>query len=239
MMLPFFLWGIYTLRIRFRYHEEFAPKVEIFTLLAVVVFIGIEVVLLRTWMTDTPVLYLFTILGLCVATAALYGAMMVSLASHFIVDMVLPTESEDMNTPHFAPAEALEHLGDFDAALQEYLVIARIFPKDAPTAMRVGNCLVRLERSEEAAAAFERGLALQSDEEGSLKTTNRLAEIYQRRLDRPDEALRVLQVYINKFPDSPRVESIQSRMERLRETAIGASSHSRGSQAAPPRDLSV
>ena len=239
MMLPFFLWGIYTLRIRFRYHEEFAPKVEVFTLLGVVVFMGVEVVLLRTWMTDTPVLYLFTILGLCVATTALYGAMMVSLASHFMVDMVLPAEPEGMNAPHFAPAEALEHLGDYDAALQEYLVIARIFPKDAATAQRVGNCLIRLDRSGEAASAFERGLALQFDEEGSLKITNRLAEIYERRLDRPDEALRVLQVFIEKFPESQRVETIQSRMDRLRETAAGASSHPRESQAVPPGDLSV
>ena len=238
-MLPFFVWGVYTLRVRFRYHDDFAPMVEVLTLLGVTVFLGVETVMLRTWMTNTPVLYLFTILGLLVSSAALYGSMMVSVASHIMVNMVLPGEPRDPSSPHFAPAEALERIGDYDSALQEYMVMARIFPKDGSTATRIANCLIRLDRLAEASKAFERALTLIEDEEPSLRVTNRLVEIYERKMDRPDDAARVLQLYIENFPHAERIQSVRERLGRLRQSMSHASTRPSAPEASPPRDLSV
>ena len=190
-------------------------------------------------MTDTPVLYLFTILGLVVSSAALYGSMMVSVASHLMVDMVLPGEPQDASSPHFAPAEALERIGDYDSALQEYLVMARIFPKHGSTATRIANCLTRLDRLAEASKSFERALTLIENEEHSLRVTNRLVEIYERRMDQPDDAARILQLYIEKFPHAERIESVRARLDRLRESMLHASTRPRAPEVSPPRDLSV
>ena len=236
-MIPFLAWGIYTLRVRFQFHEDFAPKVEAITLAFITVFLIVEFVLLRTWMVNSPVFYLFSIVGLVVSTAALYGAMLVSLASHLLVDLVTQAEPGDSDIPHYAPAEALEQIGDHEGALQEYLVIARIYPKDASATLRIANSLVKLTRYSEAAEFFEKGLDLLSDEERGLRITNRLSDIYHRQLNRPDDAVRVLENYLAKYPDSSRLEAVRKRLARIQDT--GPTLTATTPEGVPPKDLSV
>ncbi|NTV80676.1 MAG: hypothetical protein HGA24_04550, partial [Candidatus Aminicenantes bacterium] len=51
----------------------------------------------------------------------------------------MPGERSKTHEPQYAPAEALERDEDYDGALREYMVIARIFPKDPTALLRIVN----------------------------------------------------------------------------------------------------
>lgn len=212
LMVPFFAWGVYTLRARYQYHEELHRAAEWMTVIGVLAFFAIEMSLLRTWMYDRPGMFVLTGLALTVSMAALYGHIMVSLASSVFVEAVMPDMDPNAQSPQFGPAEALERLGDYDGALQEYLVIARIFPKDAETCVRIGNSLMKLERYEEAVKALGRGFKLTAVEEDALSIANRMHVIYKDRLDRPQEAKKILERFLERFPQSPRTDSVLRRI---------------------------
>lgn len=215
LMLPFLAWGIHTLRERYVLHEEIPRKVEVATLCGVALFVIVQLALLRQWMSHLEALYIFTVLSVFVASSALYGHMLISVASQLVVDFVHPPTEDRTHAPRFGPAEALEAGGDSDGALREYMVIARIFPRDAETAFRTGNVLAELSRFDEAGAAFERGLSLTTDSERALVVTNRLSDIYQRELDRMDDARRVLSEYIDRHPNGNRTELVKKKLERM------------------------
>lgn len=238
LLIPFFGWGIYVLRVQYRYHHELSMTTEFLSLGAVAVIIALEVLLLRSWMRDNDLQFIFSILGLFVSVAALYGPMMVSLFSHLFVEMVMPAHKDAISTPDFGPAEALERLGDYEGAVKECMIIARIFPKDPAAALRIADNLTKLERFDESTQWFERSLVHQEDPDRNLRATNRLVEIYTRRLDRVQEAQRVLMEYLERFPESERADNVRRRLEGLSPTqeAVRAASP-RAENLAPPEDL--
>ncbi len=212
LMVPFFAWGVYTLRARYQYHEELHRAAEWLTILGVMAFFTIEMSLLRTWMYDRPGMFILTGLALTVSMAALYGHIMISLASSVFVDALMPSMNPDAQSPQFGPAEALERLGDYEGAVQEYLVIARIFPKDSETCVRIGNGLAKLERYEEAVKAFGRGFKLAKAEEDALSIANRIHVLYKDRLNNPQEARKILERFLDRYPQSPRTDSVIRRI---------------------------
>lgn len=218
LMLPFLAWGVHTLRERYIRHEELPRQVEILSLAGVVVFIAIELVLLRIWMGNVEVFYAFTVLALVSASAALYGPMFVSVASRAAVNLIHPPHDREADEPRFNIAESLESQGDYEGALREYMVMARIFPKDCETAFRVANVFVELDRYEEAAQSFERGLGLAMDAERAVLAANRVADIYWDRLGRPDDAIRVLRGYLERFEGATQTELVQRRLDRMTRT---------------------
>lgn len=219
MLIPYLVWGVYTLRLRFRHHEEIGTLLECSTLVSLLVFYICEIALLRFWLNKTPVICVFAILGLAVSGAALYGPMIVSQLSQLVVNMLMPAARSETHEPQYGPAEALERQGDFEAAINEYMVIERIFPKETTPALRIAGNLMKLGRAEEAAPWFERSLQSQESPEKSLQITNRLCDIYCRQLDREDDAVMVLEQYLEKFPDAEYSESVQKRLARLKEKA--------------------
>lgn len=215
LMVPFFAWGIYTLRERYVRHEEMPRHVEVATLCGVVLFCVAQILLTKQWMGGIEILYVFTVLSLVVASTALFGPMFVSVASQTVVDLLHPHNETQTHTPHFGPAEALEEAGDPEGALREYMVMARIFPKHAETALRTGDALAELGRYEEAVEALERGLSMLEEPERSLMITMRLSDIYLGQLKREEDARRVLTSYLRRFPKGNRVESVRRKLERI------------------------
>lgn len=219
LMLPFLFWGVHTLRERYIRHEELPWQTEIVSLAGVAVFLAAELILLRIWMGNVGVFFAFTALSLLAASTALYGPMFVSAASRAAVNLIHPPLDREVDEPKFNIAESLESQGDHDGALREYMVTARIFPKDSETAFRVANVLCELDRFDEAATSFERGLRLTSDAERAVLATNRLADLYRDRLDRPDDGIRVLTEYLERFADSTHAGLVQRRLDRLTHAA--------------------
>lgn len=223
VVVAYFGWGIYTLRLRYRFHEDISPWVETLTLMLVGVFYIAELFLLRRYLAHTPTHFVFALLGLLVSGAALYGPMAVSLVSRLVVDVMLPAERSKTREPRYAPAEALERAGDFEGALQEYIVIARVFPRDAAVLVRIGNLHARLGKPQDAVAWFERALTCVESAEKNLQIANRLCALYNRDLGRPDDAVRVLQTYLARFPAAEHADSVRDRLERLKNPALNGS----------------
>ena len=209
-------WGVYTLRLRFRFHEELRPAVEAVTLALVALFYSLEMYLLKAYLGPMHVYLVFAVLGLFVSGAALYGPMFISLSSRLLVDMVMPAERSQTHEPQYQFAEALERDSDYEGAIQEYKVIARVFPRDADALMRVAENYAKLSQIEEAAGWFERALKQLDSAEKSLAVTNRLCEMYHRTLDRAQDAERVLEAYLDKFPEAEYASSVRQRLERLK-----------------------
>ncbi len=223
LMAPFLAWGIYTLRERYVLHGEIPRRVELATLGGVLAFYIVQLLLIRLWIGGVEVLYIFTLLSLLVASTALYGPMLVSVASQAVVNLIHPPREDYSHTPHFGPAEALEEVGDFDGALREYMVMARIFPKHAEAALRTGHAFAELERYDEAVEALERGLAMLDEPGRALMITNRLSDVYLRQLDREEDARRVLTAYLRRFPDASHVKSVKSKLDRISNLAAAES----------------
>ncbi len=215
LMIVFLGWGVYVLRVKYRGHEDLTRRTEAITLGAVAVFVVVEYFLLKPSLVNSPILFTFTILGIAVATAALYGPLLVSLASQVVVDVMMPPLEPTNDAPQFGPIEALERMGDYESALHECMVVARIFPKDPSVALRIAENLANLERHVEAAEWFERGLVRVTEPDRALRIANRLVDLYAQRMERRDDARRVLTEFVERFPEHERVESIRARIARL------------------------
>jgi tetratricopeptide (TPR) repeat protein len=234
LLVPYIGWGIYTLRLRYVYREELETLWEGCTLAAVGLFCGVEILLLRSLAGDSVTYYLFAVLGIFTATAALYGPMLVSLAAHMTVEMIHPDRPHDDQQPDFGPAEALEEMGDWEGALKEYTVFARIFPKNPEPVLKMADMLVELAKPESAARMFERGLFLLNDEDREWRIINRLAGIYENQLDNPGEAIRVLGIHVDFYPESEIVVTIEQRIERLRGKSCQEPGRSESDLVEPP-----
>lgn len=219
LLAPYLGWGVYALRVRYQFHEELSATVEVVTLVALMAYYGLELLVLDRWLTADPIVYLFTVLAFAISGTALYGHIFISVASRILVDAIIP--NDDLNTagPRFSPAEELERRGDFEGALQEYLVIARIYPKDPATSLRVAGVYAELRRPAEAALWFERALTRVDDAERALTIANRLCGLYDEDLGQPENAIRTLERFVEKFPVSEFSDRVRLRLVRRKHVA--------------------
>lgn len=215
LLVPYVAWGVYMLSQRYRYHYESGPVIEAVTLLGVLLFMAVEISLFKTWMQNNTVLYVFTLLGLMVSMGALYGHMAISFTSWLIVESISAGDDSDSDAPRMGPVEALERQRDFEGALNECLVIARIYPREAVVHLHMADNLLELKRPEEAAAALERALKYVAEPEKNLQVTNRLCEVLTRDLQAPERAEEALRQYARRYPNSGYQESIMERIGRL------------------------
>lgn len=222
LLAGYLAWGIYTLRLRFVKHEEIPFPVEVATIVAVLIFYAIEFWIQRTQATGNVLLFIGAGLALIVSGAALYGHMVVSVVARVFVDAIHPVDQERINEPQYGPAEALERMGDYDGAVSEYRVIARIFPKEPEPLLRAAECWLELRQPEDAAGAFERAVRLTTDPERAQFVTNRLADLYMSELDDTAKAEQVLTNYLERFPDTDFSVGVERRLERLRRPAKAA-----------------
>ncbi len=215
LFIPYLVWGVYLLRQQLDEHIEIRPAVKVGTIIGVVIFFALQYLLLKTWLSNTPWKLMLAVLGLVISAMALYGHLAMSLLSYLLTDLILPTGGLDMREPRYGAAEACERVGDFEGALREYLVLARMFPKDATSVLRAADNLVKLNRPEEAVRCFERGLTLLDSPEKSLRVVNRVVDLYVRELHDVHSAIEALEAFIEKFPDYERVGAVRLRISQL------------------------
>lgn len=208
-------WGVYSLRLRYRHHQELSLSFEGVTLVALLLFYAFELNIFRYYFRNSPIYLLFAVLGLIVSSTALYGPMMVSLVSRLMVDAITSRDETMVHEPRYSPAQALERQGDYEGALQEYRVMARIFPNDPTSIIRIADNMAKLGEMEESAEWFERSLKVLDSPEKSLMIVNRLHQIYIKELERADDATRVLEEYLQKYPDAEYASSVQRRLDGL------------------------
>ena len=223
-----------------RYREELEASIKWITVAGVIAFLTIELFILRKWMGDLSIYYMFTTLGLMLSTAALYGHLIVSIASQIAVDMIHPPDKHEAHIPDFAPAEALDEIGDYEGALNEYLVIGRIFPNEPDPILRLADAYMNLDDIDQALKYFLKGLSLINAPNRALRITNRIAGIYSRTLDLPEEAKKVLQSFVKRFPTADECSSVLRRldaMEKPDKKEVEVFKSTTGMLEPPPSDL--
>jgi tetratricopeptide (TPR) repeat protein len=233
LLIPYLMWGVYALRHTLIRGAVLRPRIEAITLAALVIFFAVEFHLLSLWLGNRQLQLLFAAFCLFASGLALYGPMAVSLATHVLVDQVMPAHKHAVEEPDYGAGEACERLGDFDRAAEEYAVVARMFPQDSTASLRTADNLMKLSRPEEAVEWFERGLSNLDSPERSLSISNRLFEIYRTRLNQPEKARGVLQAYLDKFPDAEYAHSVRARLDRLDDSQPPAESDSPPLQGPP------
>lgn len=215
LFIPYLLLGVYILQQRLGRHEEFRPSVEAAMLAGVVVFFTVQYLLLNAWLGRSPLKMFFATAGLSISVLALYGHLGISLVSHALLDMVMPESKSHLAQPRYGVAEACERQGDFEGAVREYRAISQMFPKDATSALRLADNLLKAGRSEEAAQHFERALSLLDNEDRALSVAFRLTDLYNRDLHKPSQAQHVLESYLQRFPAAGRADAVRTRLERM------------------------
>ena len=219
LWIPFVGWGVYVLRLQYKFHEELRPTTKWVTAVAVLLFVAVELSTAQVQMRHSPGLFMLTMLALLASTTALYGHLFVSMASQLLVDMIHPDQDVAIDQPDYAAAEALEQVGDYEGALSEYLVMARIFPGETDCVLKVAEAFLKVDKSDQAVIYFEKALARTGQDESAFRVTNRLSGVYQRNLDQPDEAKEVLHRFIERFPHSSYVESAERRLRMMEPSA--------------------
>ncbi|MBN2307391.1 MAG: hypothetical protein JXR94_00380 [Candidatus Hydrogenedentes bacterium] len=215
LLIPYLLWGVYLLRHRLSVTAEIGPRVEAATLGALVIFFMFEFSLLKAWLGNDPLRLILASLGLIGSGMALYGPMAVSFSSYVFTELLMPRGYWASDEPRYGVAEGLEQIGDFEGAAREYIALGNMFPKQARAALRAGDNLMKVGREEAAAEWFERGIANLNSPDEALPVVNRLAELYSRKLERPEDARRVLEAYVERYPDGEYAESVRARVQRL------------------------
>jgi hypothetical protein len=214
LLVPFFGWGIYLLRRRYLYYEESTMALELATSVFVGVFFWVEILALRQVLVGQFLLHLAAMLGLSMAGFALYAHVLISLVSRVLVDMVTPGDDIALYEPRYGPVDALERNGDYEAALDEYLVLARIYSHNVGVLSRVGRVQRILGHTEEAAAWYLRARKRSKQADDALEAVNHLCELYDQELDTPEKADYQLARFVRDFPDSLDIDIVRDRLNR-------------------------
>ena len=215
LTIPYALWGVYLLRRRIVYNEEFSTGLEGGTLAGVAAYLTLTTLLLGLWTQQDTVLIIFAVLGLVVSAFALYGHVGISLSSRLLVDMFFDTRDRALDKPRFSAAEALVQVGDYESALQEYLVIARMYPKHPEVYVRIAETLLLLERKQEAVRWFERALRHAKSAEKSLPILYRLVNVLEQDIGDREAGAEVIESFLHRYPDTTTREQLQARKEGL------------------------
>lgn len=213
LLIPYFGWGIHILRRRFRFQEELPTPLEAATLLGAWAYCALQVYVLRAWLSHESLAFLFGMLGLVISFAALYGHVLISLLSKAVVDVVAPGPSPG-DGPRLGPAEALERQHDYASALQEYLVIARIYPHEPVVLARIAENYARTGQAGEAPDWFARALRLCKTPAQALPIVNRWCDVAEQTPGNAEGGRTALQQFLARFPESSEAALVKERLAR-------------------------
>lgn len=213
----FLVVGVWLLHRRFALLEELSPRAQVVVVCWAALTCGIELIVLRGTLQRTPVLYIFTAIGFFVAAFALYGHVGVSLLSKLLVDTVFHPGDDGVERPRTGSAEALERLGNHEAAVREYLALARIYPGDPELWISAGGNFVQLGQPHEAVACFEKAIALlQSPGEAQLVFW-RCAALLQRETNGPAKCAALADEFVRRFAGSREADTVTAWARKLGE----------------------
>lgn len=212
-LILFFVFGIWSIHRRFGKHEEWSMRHQLLVLAVVAAFYLLEVTTLRFMLRESIVQFIFALLGLLVAGLALYGHIIVSVISRLMVEFLIPDNPNAATTPRLGPAEALERQEDWEGALHEYYILARIYPNNPMISVRAANNLVRLNRNEEAVAWFERAIKHTHKAEDNLALVRRLCDTLET-LNQPEQINEVLRLFSERFADHETAEYVIQELKK-------------------------
>lgn len=207
-LLIFLVTGLWLLHRRIVGRADYSVGTQLLILLWALLTCGLEMAALRGLRHMSPVLHIFSVLGLFTATVVLYGHHAVSLATRLLVDLVMAPNDSAEDRMRMGTAEALERGGDYAAAHQEYLAISRIFPGNGEIHARMADNLLRMGRDGEAADCLERAFCLAKSPQGALAHFLRLAGLLEK-ADIPSGRMdQLARRFLESFPGTEESEKV-------------------------------
>lgn len=204
--------GIWSLHGRFHRQEEWGVGRQLVLLGAVIVFCSLEIMTLRELMDDDIVLFIFSLLGLLVSGMALYGHLVISLLSRLLVELILPDHPATRDQPRLMPAEKLEKQGNWQGALEEYLILAHMYPGHGVVLSRITRNLIHQKRFMEALHWFERLIKHARRAEEASELLKQLITVFTEQRDLPSLRNTIL-LFLQRFPRETEIRSYLDGLE--------------------------
>lgn len=214
-----FFWGLFLLYQKWIKKYDYPLWLDLLSLIIMFVILGIELIQLKEWLRDYVLLYILSSLGLFVAATALYAQSFISLITTIFLSLIQPGEESAPNIPRFGPAEILEREKDFIGALNEYFVLARIYPHHSSVHLRIANVYLKMNHPQEAMTWLKKSLQYLKKEEDIYLIIVRYCDIAQEIGDM-DSASDMLDFYLTQYPESIHAKSIAERKKKMNATDI-------------------
>ncbi|MCX8065240.1 MAG: tetratricopeptide repeat protein [Candidatus Hydrogenedentes bacterium] len=187
---------------------------DVFSLLLMFLILGIELIQLKEWLKNYPLYYIFSFLGLLITVTALYSPNLVSVITSIALSLTNPGEESAPDIPRFGPAEILEKKRDYEGALMEYMVLARIYPYHSAVYIRIANVLEKLGRLEEGMDWLRRSWKYLNKDSELYSIVARYCDLAEK-LDMKQDAIKFIDMFLDKYPDSKFTENLTKRKELL------------------------
>lgn len=212
-----FFWGLFLLYQKWIKKYDYPVWLDLLSLIIMFAILGFELVQLKEWLRNYLLLYILSFLGLLVAAAALYAQSFISLISTIFMSLIQPGEESAPDIPRFGPAEILERQEDFTGALNEYFVLARIYPYNPSVHLRIADIYLKMDNPRDAMNWLKKSLHYLKKDKDVYLIVARYCDIANK-LGDIDSALTMLDYYLNQYPESTYAKSILERKKKLNTT---------------------
>lgn len=210
-----FFWGVFLLYQKWIKNYDYPFWLDLLSLIIMFVILGIELLQFRDWLRNYPLLYILSALGLFIAASALYSQSFISLITLIFLSIIHPGEESAPDVPRFGPAEILERQNDWEGALNEYFVLARIYPHHPSVHLRIANAYTKMKQPEEALHWLKKSLQYLKKEEDTYLIIARYCDIAHDIGDIPS-ATEMMDYFLNQYPESMHSRSILERKKRIK-----------------------
>lgn len=210
-----FFWGVSLLYQKWIKNYDYPFWLDLLSLIIMFTILGIELLQLRDWLRNYTLLYILSVLGLFITVSALYSHSFISLTTLVFLSIIHPGEESAPDVPRFGPAEILERENDWRGALNEYFVLARIYPHHPSVHIRIANAYVKLNQPKESLQWLKKALHYLKKEEDIYLIIARYCDIAHDIGD-IDSAMEIIGYYLKQYPNSPHSKSILERKKRMK-----------------------
>lgn len=210
-----FFWGVFLLYQKWIKNYDYPYWLDLLSLIIMFAILGIELLQLRDWLRNYTLLYILSALGLFVTVSALYSHSIISLTTIVFLSIIQPGEESAPNIPRFGPAEILERKNDWTGALNEYFVLARIYPHHPSVHLRIANAYMKLSQPQEALQWLKKSLHYLKKEEDIYLIIARYCDIAYDIGD-IDSAIEMIDNYLKQYPASMHTNSILERKKKMK-----------------------
>jgi tetratricopeptide (TPR) repeat protein len=152
----------------------------------------------------------------------LFGWALLQQLGERIGSVYLPSDKNFRIMPEYSKAEARLKVGDYTAAVAEFRQVVARFPDDIYAHVQIGQiCADHLHDLATAETELLTACTKAGSADSIVMAHNRLADLYQFKLQNPTRALEVMTQLRTKLPDTKAAERAGERVNALQEIIRG------------------
>ena len=192
---------------------------------------GLILVLVVAWQWLPGPYGLFATVVICVFIGVMIAPDIAWLGAHLFIGAITGENVRFARPPQvYGPARTLAVEERWGEAIEEYRRVLRMHPGDVEAQRAIAEIfLEKLGDLERGMAEYNALLGLKLDDAMRVTILMRLAELYERRYDRPDHAADCLRDIVARFPGTKYAAAADERLAQLRARHAAA-----GPGAGPP-----